>query len=95
MSAEQSKRKRAKTKGKDKISQNHLDEDVWSAEESEEDMDEADPIPREPRPVRKQRRIVTDAYQEHEDDVEGVHQDVAMKFSPPETDGGASGDPDV
>lgn len=92
MSPKRSKRKRSKTKGKDKISQSHLDEDEWSTEESKEDTD---PIPREPRPIRKQRRTVADACQEDDDDVEAMHQDVAMKSPPPEMDGGSSGDPDA
>ncbi|KAH0839886.1 hypothetical protein J3R83DRAFT_837 [Lanmaoa asiatica] len=94
VSIKQSKRKRAKTKGKDKISQSHLDEDEWSAEDSEEDTDDADLIPREPRPVRKQRRIITDAYQEDKNDVaEDTCLDVTMDSPPPEMDGGSSRDP--
>lgn len=99
MSTKESERKRAKTKGRDKILQSQLDEDEWSAEENEEDMDDIDDIDliiREPRPVRKQRRIVADAYQEHDDDdMEDMPQDVAMKCPPPESDGGSSRDPSV
>lgn len=95
MSVKQCKRKRAKTKGKGKFSQSHLDEDEWTAEESEGDMDDAGPISREPRPVRKQHRIITDIYQEDDDDVEDGVQDVAMKSPPPETGGGSLGDPGV
>ncbi|KAG8218597.1 hypothetical protein J3R82DRAFT_4240 [Butyriboletus roseoflavus] len=58
-------------------------------------MDDADPIPREPRPVRKQRRIVSDVYQEDDEDIEDLRQDVAMKSPPPEIDGGSSGDPNA
>ena len=90
VSAKQSKRKRAESKGKNKI---YLDEDEWSTEESEEDTADADPIPREPRPVRKQRRIITDACQKDVDDsedVEDMPQDVAMSSPPPEMDGASS-----
>ena len=94
MSAKQSKRKRAESKGKDKFSQCHLDEDEWSAEESEDDTDDAHPIPREPRPARKQRRITTDAWREDDDDdAEDMRQDVAMNSPPPEMDGGSSENP--
>lgn len=91
MSVQQSKRKRAKTKGKGKISQHRLEEDEWTAEESEDDVNVN---PREPRPVRKQRRVVTDLYQEdNSDDADDVFQDIAMRSPPPETGEGSSGGP--
>lgn len=89
-SVKQSKRKRGKTKGKGTFPPNRLDKDEWTAE-IEESMDDADPIPREPRPVRKQRRIITDVYQEGDgDDEDVVLQDVAMKSSPFVNDGDAA-----
>ncbi|KAI9574717.1 hypothetical protein HD554DRAFT_84576 [Boletus coccyginus] len=98
VSAKQSKRKRTKSKRKDKSFQSHPDEDEWSAEDSEEDMSDADPISRGPRPVRKQRRTIADVCQEEEEDddnVEDIRQDdVAMGSPPPEIDGGSSQNPD-
>lgn len=89
VAVKQSKRKRAESEGNDE----HLDEFEWSTEESE-DMDEADPIPREPRPVRKQRRIITATCQEDsEEDAEDIYQDVAMTSPPPEMGGGSSKNP--
>jgi phage repressor protein C with HTH and peptisase S24 domain len=90
VSAKQSKRKRAESKGKNKFSQSHLDEDEWSAEESEQDTDDANLIPREPRPVRKQRRIITNACQKDVDEDMPQDHDVAMSSPPPEMDGGSS-----
>lgn len=90
VSVQQSKRKRAKTKGKGKISQHRLEEDEWTAEESEDDVNVN---PREPRPVRKQRRVVTDIYQGDNFDDADVFQDIAMRSPPPETGEGSSGGP--
>lgn len=48
VSATESKRKHFKTnKGKNRA-ESHLDEEEWSAEDSEDDMNDADLIPREP-----------------------------------------------
>lgn len=83
VSVKQSKRKRAKTRGKGKGSQRHLDKGEWSPEESEDDMDIVGPISREPRRVRKQRRVVIDVQEEdNNSDSEDVHRNVAME-SPP------------
>ncbi|KAG9317419.1 hypothetical protein JVU11DRAFT_1618 [Chiua virens] len=90
----QSKRKRVKAsrKGKNKVSFNDLDEDEWSAEETEENVDDTDPIPREARLIRKQRRII---YQEEEnvDQADYLREDVMMDSPPPDMDEGSSGDP--
>ncbi|KAF8138427.1 hypothetical protein EV363DRAFT_1393879 [Boletus edulis] len=92
----QSKRKRAKSQGRDKSSQSHRDEDEWSAEESEDNMDDAGPVPREPRPVRKQRRILADACLERDvDDAEDMYQDVTMDSPPLEMDGESIESPSV
>jgi len=59
-------------------------------------MNDAGPISREPRPVRKQRRIIADACQEEEDDdVEDMRRDVTMNSPPPEIDGESSENPGV
>jgi len=91
VSATESKRKRVKTnKGKNRA-QSHLDEDEWSAEDSEDDMDDTDLIPREPRPIRRRRRTIADASLEDDDDNEAdMRRDITMSSPSPETDGESS-----
>lgn len=96
LSVRQSKRKRLKSKGKKKPSQSRLDDDEWSPEESEEDMDADDPISGEPRPIRKQRRIITDVSQEDDDDgIEDRGRGIDMDSPPPEMDEGSIESSDV
>ncbi|KAF8845843.1 hypothetical protein BDN67DRAFT_961492 [Paxillus ammoniavirescens] len=85
--AKQSNHKRAKTKGKHKASDNHLDEDILSTEESEQDSDveaSLQGVARMPRRSQRQRRAIAGGYRETDDGVEDVDvdQDVDMA-SPP------------
>ncbi|KAF9247311.1 hypothetical protein BU15DRAFT_84828 [Melanogaster broomeanus] len=92
-SAKHSNRKRAKTKGKHKASDSHIDEDILSSEESEQDSDgEAGPqlVTTEPRRSQRQRRVLAGGYREN--DEEGVedadaYQDVDMAPPPTESNG--------
>ncbi|KAF9226566.1 hypothetical protein BS17DRAFT_800591 [Gyrodon lividus] len=85
-SAKHNNRKRAKTKGKHKASDSHLDEDILYTEESEQDSDAGlQVVARVPRRSQRQRRAIAGGYREYDEDSmedADAYQDVDMAPPP-------------